>query len=733
MLALLPQSHVGDWAVPDTDRAKARIFISYKRAVEPDERVALEVYHALAAAHDVFIDRSIEIGDPWGKEIAQRIGDADFFIVFLSADSVASDMVRGEIEKAYQRAKAESSPKILPVRLDFEAPLEYPLNSYLSSRQTATWSGDSDTSSLIAELKAAINEEPPPQPNPASRCGVKVWLRLLRGDRKQLLQQIEQCFGLPGVIATALLSVAWFVWITFIPAPRIETVAVWWSCMNIPKAGEGKVAIAVAHLEGDPSGEKETILASELVKFEGVSVLRLCRKVAVQAIGDQTENLRKGHKKARDLLAKSNADIMIWGNVLKFDGQSALELRWTTEQTLENAKHAERYRPDINLSLPPAFWEDIMRVVRLLVWARGAGFSEDTGNPPVDQIKPFVIQTRQLLEGKGAQWKPEDRAGVEFALAYALDIWAEQTGDTEALIESIQRYRALLATWTQAAVPLDWAMIQDNFGTALLRLGERELGTGRLIEALAAYNEALEERTQDKVPEPWASTMNNVGIALMRLGEREENNEHLKNAIAALSEALKVRTRDKVPMQWATTQHNLGAALTLLGKRGSGMARLQEAVAAFREALKERTRDKLPLLWAMTESNLGAALALLGERDSGTARLEEAVVAFSDVLKVRTRDKVPMQWAITQHNLANALELLGNREAGSKTLGEAVTAYSAALEVFLAMKSDYHVKGTEHDLKRAKAALTQKSSQARAGKSERAFRFRVPSNVEALL
>ena len=109
MSALLPQSHVGDWAVPDTDRAKARIFISYKRAVEPDERVALEVHHALAAAHDVFIDRSIEIGDPWGEEIAQRIGDADFFIVFLSAASVASDMVRGEIEKAYQRAKAEGS------------------------------------------------------------------------------------------------------------------------------------------------------------------------------------------------------------------------------------------------------------------------------------------------------------------------------------------------------------------------------------------------------------------------------------------------------------------------------------------------------------------------------------------------------------------------------------------------------------------------------------------------
>ena len=36
-------------------------------------------------------------------------------------------------------------------------------------------------------------------------------------------------------------------------------------------------------------------------------------------------------------------------------------------------------------------------------------------------------------------------------------------------------------------VPLDWAKTQNNLGTALSRLGERESGTARLEEAVAAY------------------------------------------------------------------------------------------------------------------------------------------------------------------------------------------------------------------------------------------------------
>ena len=69
---------------------------------------------------------------------------------------------------------------------------------------------------------------------------------------------------------------------------------------------------------------------------------------------------------------------------------------------------------------------------------------------------------------------------------------------------------------------------QDNLGTALSTLGERESGTARLTEAVAAYRDALEELTRERVPLDWAMTQNNLGLALMRLGERESGTARLK-------------------------------------------------------------------------------------------------------------------------------------------------------------------------------------------------------------
>ena len=43
-------------------------------------------------------------------------------------------------------------------------------------------------------------------------------------------------------------------------------------------------------------------------------------------------------------------------------------------------------------------------------------------------------------------------------------------------------------------------MTQNNLGTALRALGERESGTARLNEAVAAYREALKEYTRERVP-----------------------------------------------------------------------------------------------------------------------------------------------------------------------------------------------------------------------------------------
>lgn len=169
---------------------RRRVFISYKRSVVPDETVALAVFQALSQQHEVFIDQTMTVGTRWAERIETEIRSADFLISFLSDWSVRSEMVVAEIETAYHHAKAHGGhPAILPVRLAYREPFEYPLSAYLNGINWAFWQGEGDTPRLIAELQQAIAgselnigaveskaelievSEPPqfPQPSPAAQ------------------------------------------------------------------------------------------------------------------------------------------------------------------------------------------------------------------------------------------------------------------------------------------------------------------------------------------------------------------------------------------------------------------------------------------------------------------------------------------------------------------------------------------------------------------------------------
>ncbi|MGB7485821.1 MAG: AAA-like domain-containing protein [Phormidesmis sp.] len=149
---------------------RSRIFISYKRDVEPDEPVAREICAALQVHHDVFIDRKMLVGTPWAERIEAELKASDVLIVLLSAHSVHSEMVEHEVELAHRFAKAKSVdgaedgaegvPRILPVRLAYRQPFQYPLSEYLNPLNWAMWTDAEDTAGLIAELLSAIAGTP---------------------------------------------------------------------------------------------------------------------------------------------------------------------------------------------------------------------------------------------------------------------------------------------------------------------------------------------------------------------------------------------------------------------------------------------------------------------------------------------------------------------------------------------------------------------------------------------
>jgi hypothetical protein len=146
-------------AIP-TQSQTARIFLSYKRNVEPDQTLAHEVEAGLSAAgHAVFIDQRLVVGQAWAEEIERQVQNSHYLVVFLTAESARSEMVRGEIEIARRAAATRSLPRILPVRVNFDGPLPYPLNAYLDKIQYALWTGPGDTARLQNELLAAMRGE----------------------------------------------------------------------------------------------------------------------------------------------------------------------------------------------------------------------------------------------------------------------------------------------------------------------------------------------------------------------------------------------------------------------------------------------------------------------------------------------------------------------------------------------------------------------------------------------
>jgi tetratricopeptide (TPR) repeat protein len=295
-------------------------------------------------------------------------------------------------------------------------------------------------------------------------------------------------------------------------------------------------------------------------------------------------------------------------------------------------------------------------------------------------------------------------------LGTALRVLGERESGAALLEEAATAFREALRELTREQIPIKWAATQNNLGIVLLRLGERESGAALLEEAAVAFREALKEYTRERIPLDWAMTQNNLGAALHALGERESGTARLEEAAAAFREALRERTRERVPLDWAETQNNLGAALHALGERESGTARLEKAVAAYRKALKEYARERVPLDWAMSQNNLGAALHALGERESGTARLEEAAAAFREALKEYTRERVPLKWAMTQNNLGAALHALGERESGTERLEEAVAAFREALKEYTRERVPLDWAMTQHNLGAALHALGERES-----------------------
>jgi tetratricopeptide (TPR) repeat protein len=284
-------------------------------------------------------------------------------------------------------------------------------------------------------------------------------------------------------------------------------------------------------------------------------------------------------------------------------------------------------------------------------------------NGQFQQVREYLSAARKLdVEAFGQQESAARQRRISAAQSTAAQAAAEKLQINPA------SYRAAATLYTQAAGyvdPVDADLgreYRERQARVLYELGKDFGDNGALQEAIDLWCRLVSETDRTQDAESWARLQNNLGTALETLGERESGTARLEEAVTAYRAALEEHTRERVPLDWAITQNNLGNALQTLGERESGTARLEEAVTAYRAALEERTRERVPLNWAMTQNNLGTALQTLGERESGTVRLEEAVTAYRAALEVFEASSASHYVGVARKNLARAEALLAQRK-----------------------------------------------------------------------
>ena len=141
---------------------KMKVALLYKRHAQPDEHVLTVLETQLRKhGHEVFIDRHLKIGVEWANEIARQVSTSDAVIPLLSPGSIVSEMFAYEVQIAHEAAqKSKGKPRLLPVRIGFEAPLPDPLAGILNPIQYALWQSEEDDQSLVSELIESLRNPP---------------------------------------------------------------------------------------------------------------------------------------------------------------------------------------------------------------------------------------------------------------------------------------------------------------------------------------------------------------------------------------------------------------------------------------------------------------------------------------------------------------------------------------------------------------------------------------------
>ncbi len=469
-------------------------------------------------------------------------------------------------------------------------------------------------------------------------------------------------------------------------------------------AARRTLLLSIAGTPAETRGYVEALAGQEDVPLD--ALYGMLDVLGVDVDGeDLAEQLRKGAEKLKELIAQKSATVKADAELERLSGLAdAAEAEGAIALALDY-RNAASARADALLADRQAEAARLRQDMADI----GATYAANAATALINFDHAQAAELYGKAYAAVRDWDAGAALTFKISQADALVDRGYYTGDNAALRAALDAYGEALALAPRAAVPLEWARIQDRMGQASQTLGARLADPATLEAAIGFYEAALGVRTREAAPEDWARTQNNLANALYTLGERGRDVALVRQAVAAFDASLGVFTREAEPVRWATVASNRGAAqlkiaeLVYMATDGAEMAaalagvadptdipevraareaaniEIEKAISSLEKAVQSSSKTANPLDWAMLAHTLAGAIEQRGVMNESADDVRRAVALFRDVLGIHTPERMPAQWLRTTNNLAISLKKLSDFTSDPAPLRESVALYRAVI------------------------------------------------------
>jgi hypothetical protein len=412
--------------------------------------------------------------------------------------------------------------------------------------------------------------------------------------------------------------------------------------------------IGVLRFQGDKSESVSQRIALELhdsPDFQGIDVVPIRRRIASRALSlEQADSAR--FSAARDILRRSKADIVVWGQRI----EDKVRLSWTTEYGGEGPYHGVTEG-----TLPPLDAQgDIKLALCALVVMQMAGASSSYD---VDRVGVLLEKSKRLID------ESRVNSGIRDFLRYFLactELELVQNGDRLDLREdAMQTLDALSKTIVRSDEPDLWLKVQIACGTTIAISGEQSKDSKEIDNALLTFERARAQVNPSTNTADRALLLSEYGSTL--LGSVEVDLAAADSASAleslALADSLLRESIRIAPYSNPVASLDLSSVILMEGRLMQRREYFVESIAVAKGALDGLDSLSSPIehsagLFVMAECHSEMALLAFGE-----SRAQSSALAFTeyqhglDALGARSaplrRAQILQRFGISKWNLGD--------------------------------------------------------------------------------